>query len=275
MRCYISNAYLLNGWDYQMSIHYDYIIDTLKRNFPSAQKDNLVFLDFGCGAGHIVEKGIEAGLDFYGADPYPRNRSDHYKKEMQSNNVLDQRIMQIKDDILPYPDNNFDAVCTNMVFEHIPDITIPMSEIKRVLKPGGVFLALFPTRDTWWEGHVNLYFVHWFPAKSKAMRLYLKVMKNLGLGKKSDDITAEEWSQQYSDYLHDYCFYRTMKDINERWKLTFGRKPDSLACDHMIYRFSNHGRLSFLAPLGKTFIGRVLFPIICHIRGARVLLVRS
>ncbi len=275
MQCYISNAYLGNVRGYKMSIHYDYVIDTLQSYFPNAQDEKLVFLDFGCGAGHIVEKGVEAGLDFYGADPYPRNRSDHYKEEMQKNTVLEQRIVQIKDDVLPYPDNHFDAICTNMVFEHIPDITKPMSEIKRVLKPGGVFLALFPTRDTWWEGHVNLYFVHWLPAKSKVMRLYLKTMKRLGFGKKSDEMTPDEWAKHYSNYLHDYCFYRSMKDIRGRWEKTFEKKPESLACEHMTYRFSKHERLSFLAPLGKTFVGRLLFPVMCHIRGARVLLVKS
>ena len=258
-----------------MSVHYDYVIDTLQTLIPDAVEKQAVFLDFGCGAGRIVEKGIEAGLNFYGADPYPRNRSDHYKEEADSKNILDGRILQIEDDILPFPDNHFDAVSTNMVFEHIPDITKPMEEIKRVLKPGGVFLALFPTADTLWEGHVNLYFAHWFKPKSKSLHSYLKFMKKLGLGKKDDGMTPDEWATHYQKYLHEYCFYRSMKEIDAIWMKNYNQKPESLACDHMVYRFSKHKRLSSLAPLGKNPVGQFLFKTVCHMRGARVLLVQK
>jgi SAM-dependent methyltransferase len=39
---------------------------------------------------------------------------------------------------LPFPDNTFDATWTIWVFEHVPDPEIAMSELRRVLKPGGL-----------------------------------------------------------------------------------------------------------------------------------------
>ena len=40
---------------------------------------------------------------------------------------------------IPYPDQSFDTVIANHVFHHLPDKQAGLSEIKRVLKPGGVF----------------------------------------------------------------------------------------------------------------------------------------
>jgi GT2 family glycosyltransferase/glycosyltransferase involved in cell wall biosynthesis len=45
---------------------------------------------------------------------------------------------------LSMPDATFDAVVTNDVFEHLPDPPRALSEISRVLKPGGVLISTFP-----------------------------------------------------------------------------------------------------------------------------------
>src|SRR5262249_49914167 len=42
---------------------------------------------------------------------------------------------------LSFPNNSFDCVIANEVFEHIPDLYRGIQEIYRVLKPGGVLLA--------------------------------------------------------------------------------------------------------------------------------------
>jgi ubiquinone/menaquinone biosynthesis C-methylase UbiE len=45
---------------------------------------------------------------------------------------------------LPFPDGAFDLVTANMVLEHLPEPLAQLREIERVLRPGGVFLALTP-----------------------------------------------------------------------------------------------------------------------------------
>ncbi|MGT2801715.1 class I SAM-dependent methyltransferase [Streptococcus henryi] len=40
---------------------------------------------------------------------------------------------------LPFEDNSFDIITANMVFFHLPDLRKGLKEIKRVLKPNGVF----------------------------------------------------------------------------------------------------------------------------------------
>ena len=47
---------------------------------------------------------------------------------------------------IPYSDNTFDAATSFQVIEHIPDISNYLSEIRRVLKPGGVFVLTTPNR---------------------------------------------------------------------------------------------------------------------------------
>lgn len=45
---------------------------------------------------------------------------------------------------IPHPDNSFDAVLCNHVLEHIPDDAKAMSELYRVLKPGGWAILQVP-----------------------------------------------------------------------------------------------------------------------------------
>lgn len=47
---------------------------------------------------------------------------------------------------LPFPDGTFDRAIVNHVFEHVPDDRKAMSELHRVLKPGGRLIAQHPVK---------------------------------------------------------------------------------------------------------------------------------
>lgn len=47
---------------------------------------------------------------------------------------------------LPFPTNSFDLATANMVFEHLSDPVAALAEIRRVLVPGGVLVAITPNR---------------------------------------------------------------------------------------------------------------------------------
>ena len=52
---------------------------------------------------------------------------------------LNSPLADVKADIcnLPFPDNSYDVILCNHVLEHIPNDTLAMKELYRVLKPGG------------------------------------------------------------------------------------------------------------------------------------------
>lgn len=45
---------------------------------------------------------------------------------------------------LPWPDESFDVVVVNQVFEHLKNVWLPMAEVARVLKPGGHLVFSVP-----------------------------------------------------------------------------------------------------------------------------------
>lgn len=66
---------------------------------------------------------------------------------------------------LSFADARFDVVICSQVYEHVPDPHRMMSEIHRVLKPGG--LCYFAATNRWsvMEKHYHLPFLSWLPPK--------------------------------------------------------------------------------------------------------------
>lgn len=96
-------------------------------------------LDFGCGAGALVQQGRSAGFQMFGCD---FDTSAEHCSRIESPYRL------------PFPDAYFDAVISNQVLEHVMDYDTALAELRRVLKPGGVFLHMFPSRWIPIEPHV-------------------------------------------------------------------------------------------------------------------------
>ena len=60
----------------------------------------------------------------------------------------------------PYHPGSFDFIVSNQVMEHVTNHAFVFGEIARRLKPGGVSIHLFPTREVLWEGHAHMPVVH-------------------------------------------------------------------------------------------------------------------
>jgi ubiquinone/menaquinone biosynthesis C-methylase UbiE len=67
--------------------------------------------------------------------------------EMTRARGIDARVGDAQD--LPYADESFDAVAAMWMLYHVPDIDRAIAEVRRVLRPGGLFVAV-----TNGDGHV-------------------------------------------------------------------------------------------------------------------------
>lgn len=95
-------------------------------------------LDLGCGRGGVVE-GFPpwAGL-VVGLDPDPVSLRQHRLPAFRRTCGWAE--------VLPFPAGAFDLVCCSWVLEHLKDPGRAVSEIERVLAPGGNFVFLTPNR---------------------------------------------------------------------------------------------------------------------------------
>jgi len=96
-------------------------------------------LDVGCGEGHFAAELASAGVSVVGVDvaeePLRRGRSRHP--------ALDLRIVPAED-TWPLPDGSFDVVWAGETIEHIADTPGWLSEVRRLLRPGGNLLLSTP-----------------------------------------------------------------------------------------------------------------------------------
>lgn len=138
-----------------MHFNYEYVLNFAERCRNSNPEFSI--LDFGCGKGEMVSSGLERGMKIYSADIF---YDDYSQYAVQSAGLLDSFVREIKDGVIDFPDCFFDMVVSNQIFEHVKDLDGALSEIFRVMKPGGCMLCLFPSVDVWREGHCGIPFVH-------------------------------------------------------------------------------------------------------------------
>ena len=94
-------------------------------------------LDVGCGGGFLTEEIARMGFDTTGVDPSERSvraAADHARES-----GLGIRYRAGAGESLPFEDRSFGAVFCCDVLEHVRDLPMVITEISRVLKPGGVF----------------------------------------------------------------------------------------------------------------------------------------
>jgi ubiquinone/menaquinone biosynthesis C-methylase UbiE len=189
-----------------MSANYTFIIDRLLREGMTGSR----VLDFGCGAGDVVRLGRAAGIDMVGSDIF--QVGEETRQRLVDSGELGETILEAKPGRLPFDDASFDMVCSNTVFEHVEDIDGALSEIARVLKPGGLFLNIFPTIGCLREGHCGVPFAHWLQRFPRVQIDYLSAMHGLGFGHLRGTKTRRQWARDFGDYLQRFTSYRTLKE---------------------------------------------------------------
>ena len=113
-------------------------------------------LDLGAGTGAMFPYFREAitdsaSLTLFAVEPDPHMRRQAIERAREL--ALDIEIESAGAETLPYADDSFDMVIASLVFCTIPDFSAALSEVARVLKPGGEFRFLEHVRG---EGAVGV-----------------------------------------------------------------------------------------------------------------------
>lgn len=137
-----TNVPRLNDWQIRSKdphyIHLYFLINDIKESLEKYAKGNL--LDLGCGnkpyeALYLPLTQTQVGCDIVQSD---KNRVDVICPATE----------------LTFKDNSFDSVLCTQVIEHVYDHSTMISEIKRVLRPGGHIILTAPFA---WEKHEEPY----------------------------------------------------------------------------------------------------------------------
>lgn len=93
-------------------------------------------LDFGCGGGDAIDFFRDAlpGASYCGVDI-------EVSPEVRARTRRDVEFDTYAGETLPYPDRSFDLVYSRQVFEHVRHPDRATQEIRRVLRPGGLFVG--------------------------------------------------------------------------------------------------------------------------------------
>ena len=216
-----------------------------------------IILDYGCGRGEIVEEGRKAGLEIYGADVF--YEGGNCRHEIEKKGWFGNIVREIEHGVIPFDDRFFDLVISNQVLEHVKNLDDVLCEISRVLKPGGMCLCLFPTKESIREGHCGIPFLHWFPQQSRLRFHYAVALRKMGFGYHKGDKSASQWASDFLQWLDAYTYYRDRATICGKFKGHFS--ISSMEADYIVFRLKLHG----WRVLSRIFLLPLIRPIGCFL----------
>jgi SAM-dependent methyltransferase len=99
-------------------------------------------LEIGCGRGTLLAELRRRGVRAVGIEPNPSLAIDAVRRQAPL------PVARMSGDRLGFADATFDLVLSFDVFEHIADSDAHLAEVRRVLRPGGVYALQTPNKWT-------------------------------------------------------------------------------------------------------------------------------
>jgi ubiquinone/menaquinone biosynthesis C-methylase UbiE len=118
-------------------------------------------LDMASGCGTFLLYGLNRGRDVFGIEPEPWKRR-YFRKKVELSGYSAaylSRLVPAVGERLPFADASFDLVTTFQTLEHVADVGSCISEMLRVLRPGGVLYLRAPDYNCFFEPHYRLPFL--------------------------------------------------------------------------------------------------------------------
>jgi SAM-dependent methyltransferase len=104
-------------------------------------------LDVGCGNGYVLERYARHGAEVCGIDL--TETAIGLSRQRFALAGLRGEFRATDGDTVPYPDGQFDIVCSMGVLHHIEDPRPMLAEMRRVLRPGGELILMLYHRHSW------------------------------------------------------------------------------------------------------------------------------
>ena len=120
------------------------LLENLVRTTPAER-----LLDLGCGTGLVLDLAYDLFKELDGIDI----TEEMLARVKPRPNVRTQKASAEK---IPFPDDTFDMVTAYSVLHHIEDLGQVFHEVRRTLKPGGVFYADESPSQHFLDGLLNL-----------------------------------------------------------------------------------------------------------------------
>lgn len=170
-------------------------------------------LDLGCGKGDLVKAYRGLGYQAYGCDFQFKPGANVEKLHQQG--II--RLIEGNPYRLPFDDGTFDFVLSDQVFEHVRNFPETLSEHRRILKPGGVGLHLFPSRYRPIEPHVQV------PGATIAQSYWwLWLWAHLGVRPGCQrGLSAVERARRNRQYLSNHTNYLTKAELRKQFESCF------------------------------------------------------
>ncbi len=118
----------------------DYIETSITKALGKKSLAQQQILEVGCGGGLICEQLAQRGAEMVGIDPSKgalETAALHAEEHGLGQHI---HYQQGYAESLPFADGSFSAIVCFDVLEHVQDLKTTISEIARVLAPGGVFV---------------------------------------------------------------------------------------------------------------------------------------
>jgi SAM-dependent methyltransferase len=124
---------------------YPYLLSYLSGPFAGAS-----VLEIGLGYGTLCSELVRRGADYRGVD-IARGPVELARHRLRLAGVDDtgERVVQASAHALPYPDERFDSLYTIGCLHHTGDLPRAVSEVRRVLRPGGTAVVMVYNRHSW------------------------------------------------------------------------------------------------------------------------------
>lgn len=132
------------NWNYEFPIKY---IQRFRFKAIINLLGNKVYnriLEIGTGSGIFLFELSKHCKELYACDIHAEMQSI---RDLCKNHLIKAKVEQCPMEELKFPDEYFDAIIAISVLEFVNDIEKSFSEVKRVMKPGGVFLTICPQKS--------------------------------------------------------------------------------------------------------------------------------